>query len=30
MRRVRTVFWLYLTVIVIGIAYAIGLGLMGR
>ena len=30
MRSVRAVFWLYLTVILIGIAYAIGLGLMGR
>ena len=30
MRGVRAVFWLYLVVIVVGIAYAIALGLMGR
>jgi len=30
MRSVRTVFWLYLAVILIGIAYAAALGLMGR
>jgi hypothetical protein len=30
MRSVRTVFWLYLAVILIGIAYAVALGLMGR
>jgi hypothetical protein len=30
MRGVRAVFWLYLAVIVVGVAYAIALGLMGR
>jgi hypothetical protein len=30
MRSVRAVFWLYLIVIVIGVAYVIALGLMGR
>jgi hypothetical protein len=30
MRSVRAVFWLYLAVILIGIAYAVALGLMGR
>jgi hypothetical protein len=30
MRNVRAVFWLYLIVIAIGIAYVIALGLMGR
>jgi hypothetical protein len=30
MRGVRAVFWLYLAVILVGIAYAIALGLMGR
>jgi hypothetical protein len=30
MRGVRAVFWLYLVVILVGIAYAIALGLMGR
>jgi hypothetical protein len=27
---VRAVFWLYLAVVLIGVAYAIALGLMGR
>jgi hypothetical protein len=30
MRGVRAVFWLYLVVIVVGVAYAVALGLMGR
>jgi hypothetical protein len=30
MRNVRAVFWLYLVVILVGIAYAIALGLAGR
>ena len=30
MRSVRAVFWLYLAVILVGIVYAIALGLMGR
>jgi len=30
MRSVRTVFWLYLAVILVGITYAVALGLMGR
>ena len=30
MRSVRAVFWLYLVVILGGIAYAVALGLMGR
>jgi len=30
MRNVRAVFWLYLVVILIGIAYVIALGLAGR
>ena len=30
MKSVRAVFWLYLIVIVVGIAYATALGLMGR
>jgi hypothetical protein len=30
MRGVRAVFWLYLVVVVVGVAYAIALGLMGR
>jgi hypothetical protein len=30
MRNVRAVFWLYLVVIIVGIAYAIALGLAGR
>ena len=30
MRSVRAVFWLYLAVILVGIAYCIALGLMGR
>jgi hypothetical protein len=30
MRGVRAVFWLYLAVILVGVAYAIALGLMGR
>jgi hypothetical protein len=30
MRSVRAVFWLYLTVILVGIAYVIALGVMGR
>ena len=30
MRNVRAVFWLYLAVILIGIAYVVALGLMGR
>jgi hypothetical protein len=30
MRNVRAVFWLYLLVIIVGIAYAIALGLAGR
>jgi hypothetical protein len=27
---VRAVFWLYLVVVLVGVAYAIALGLMGR
>jgi hypothetical protein len=30
MRGVRAVFWLYLVVILVGVAYAIALGLTGR
>jgi hypothetical protein len=30
MRGVRAVFWLYVVVVVVGVAYAIALGLMGR
>jgi hypothetical protein len=30
MRGVRAVFWLYLVVVLVGVAYAIALGLMGR
>jgi hypothetical protein len=30
MRGARAVFWLYLVVIVVGVAYAVTLGLMGR
>ena len=30
MSNVRAVFWLYLVVIIVGIAYAIALGLAGR
>jgi hypothetical protein len=30
MKSVRAVFWLYLIVIVVGIAYVTALGLMGR
>ena len=30
MRNVPAVFWLYLVVIIVGIAYAIALGLAGR
>jgi hypothetical protein len=30
MRSVRAVFWLYLIVVLAGIAYVIALGLMGR
>ena len=30
MKSVRAVFWLYLIVIIIGIAYITALGLMGR
>ena len=30
MKGVRAVFWLYLVVIVVGVAYAIALGLIGR
>lgn len=30
MRGVRTVFWLYLVVILVGIGYAVALGVMGR
>jgi hypothetical protein len=30
MRGVRAVFWLYLVVILVGVAYAIALGLIGR
>ena len=30
MNGVRAVFWLYLAVVLIGVAYAIALGLMGR
>jgi hypothetical protein len=30
MKSVRAVFWLYLAVILVGIAYVIALGLMGR
>ena len=30
MRNVRAVFWLYLAVILVGIAYVIALGLVGR
>jgi hypothetical protein len=30
MRGVRAVFWLYLVVIVVGVAYAVALGLIGR
>ena len=30
MRSVRAVFWLYLVVILVGVAYCIALGLMGR
>jgi len=30
MRSVRAVFWLYLIVVLVGVAYAIALGLLGR
>jgi hypothetical protein len=30
MRGVRAVFWLYLVVILVGVAYAVALGLIGR
>ena len=30
MRGVRAVFWLYLVVVLVGVAYAVALGLMGR
>jgi hypothetical protein len=30
MRSVRIVFWVYLTLITAGLAYAIALGLLGR
>jgi len=30
MNGARAVFWLYLVVILVGVAYAIALGLMGR
>lgn len=30
MNGVRAVFWLYLVVVLVGVAYAIALGLMGR
>jgi hypothetical protein len=30
MRGARAVFWLYLVVILVGVAYAIALGLTGR
>jgi hypothetical protein len=30
MKGARAVFWLYLVVIVVGVAYAVALGLMGR
>ena len=30
MRGVRAVFWLYLVVVLVGVAYATALGLMGR
>ena len=30
MKSVRAVFWLYLVVIVVGVAYAVALGLTGR
>jgi hypothetical protein len=29
-RGVRAVFWLYLVVVLVGVAYATALGLMGR
>jgi hypothetical protein len=29
-RGVRTMFWVYLGVVLVGVAYAIALGLMGR
>jgi hypothetical protein len=30
MRGVRAVFWLYLTVVLVGVAYAVALGLAAR
>ena len=30
MNGVRAVFWLYLVVVLVGVAYTIALGLMGR
>jgi hypothetical protein len=30
MRGVRAVFWLYLVVVLVGVAYTVALGLMGR
>jgi hypothetical protein len=30
MKGARAVFWLYLVVIVVGVAYAVALGLIGR